>query len=182
MPTPFVGLALRTSSDPKKLVSAIRAEIRAVEPGLAVGRVQTMEEILSGAVAGPRFNLTLLGAFAGLAVGLAALGVYGTIAYFVSQRRNEIGLRMALGAQSTTVLHYVLVRGMTPVALGLALGVPGALAAARALRTMLYGLGPADPMTYVSATLLLVLVASAACYLPARRAARIDPMEALRHE
>jgi predicted permease len=182
MATPYVGLAVRSASDPKQLVSAIREEIIAIEPGLAVSGVQTVAEVLSGAVAQPRFHLTLLGAFAGLAVGLAALGVYGTIAYFVSQRRNEIGLRMALGAQTTTVIRHVLARGMIPVAVGVALGVPGALASTRLLRTMLYGVGPFDVPTFILTVLLTVIVALGACWLPARRAARIDPMEALRHE
>jgi putative ABC transport system permease protein len=182
MPTPYVGLAVRSASDPKQLVSAIREEIQAVEPGLAVSGVQTVEEVLSGAVAQPRFHMVLLGAFAGLAVGLAALGVCGTIAYFVSQRRNEIGLRMALGARSATVVRHVLAQGMTPAIAGLAFGLAGALAATRLLRTMLYGVGPSDLLTFTLTGLLLLAVALAASYLPARPAARIDPMEALRHE
>jgi len=180
--TPFAGLAVRTSTDPTTLVSAIRAEIRAVDPDQPVGRVQTMEEILSREVARPRFNLALLGAFAAVAVGLAALGVYGVIAYLVSQRRNEIGVRMALGAQSRAVILYVLTRGMAPVAAGLVTGLAGALAATRVLRRLLYGIGPADPLTFAFAVLLLAAVALGACWLPARRAARIDPMEALRYE
>ncbi len=182
LPTPFVGLAVRTSSDPTKLVPAVRAEMRAVDPDQPVGRVQTMEEILSRAVARPRFNLTLLSAFAAVAVGLAAVGVYGVIAYLVSQRRNEIGLRMALGAQSGAVILYVLARGMTPVAAGMVMGVAGALAATRVLRSLLYGIGPADPVTFAFAALLLAAVALGACCVPARRATKIDPMEALRYE
>jgi len=182
LPTPFVGLAVRASSDPTRLVTAIRGEMRAIDPDQAFGRVQTMEEILSGAVARPRFNLTLLGAFAAVAVGLAALGVYGVVAYLVTQRRNEIGVRMALGARSGMVIRYVLVRGMSPVVAGVTLGVVGALAATRVLRALLYGIGPTDPVTFAVAVLLLVVVALAACLVPARRAAKIAPIEALRYE
>jgi predicted permease len=182
LPTPFVGLAVRTAADPKPLAAAVRAEIRAVEPGLAVGSVQTMEEVMSGAVAQPRFNLALLGAFAWLAVGLAVVGVYGVITYVVAQRRNEIGVRMALGAQSAAVVRYIMLRGMTPVVAGLAIGLGVALVATRLLRSMLYGIGPTDPAVFASAVLLLGAAALGACWLPARRASRIDPVDTLRHE
>ena len=180
--TPWAGLAVRTLSNPMALVPAIRSEIRSIDPNQPVERVSTMEEILSGSVAKPRFHLVLLGSFAVIAMGLAALGVYGVIAYLVSQRRNEIGVRMALGAQRGAVMRYVLARGMTPVMIGALVGILGALAATRLLRTLLYGIGPADPITFVFAILLLIVVALAACCIPARRATRIDPMEALRYE
>jgi putative ABC transport system permease protein len=180
--TPWAGLAVRTSSDPKSLAAAIRAEIRALDPNQPVARFQTMEEILSREVARPRFNVTLLGIFAGVAVGLAALGVYGVITYLVSQRRNEIGVRMALGAQRGAVIRYVLARGMIPVAVGMAVGIGGALAATRILRGLLYGVGPTDPATFVLSVLLLAAVTLAACWLPACRATKIDPIEALRYE
>jgi putative ABC transport system permease protein len=141
-----------------------------------------MEEVMSGAVAQPRFNLALLGAFAWLAVGLAVVGVYGVITYVVAQRRNEIGVRMALGAQSAAVVRYIMLRGMTPVVAGLAIGLGVALVATRLLRSMLYGIGPTDPAVFASAVLLLGAAALGACWLPARRASRIDPVDTLRHE
>jgi len=180
--TPWAGLAVRTASDPASLVAAIRAEIRFLDPDQPVTRFQTIEDILSREIARPRFNLTLLGAFAALAVGLAALGVYGVIAYLVSQRRNEIGVRMALGAPRGAVIRYVLVRGMVPVAAGVVVGMGGGLAATRILRGLLYGIGPTDPVTFALSALLLSAVTLGACWLPARRATKIDPIEALRHE
>ena len=180
--TPWAGLAVRASSDPATLVASIRAELRILDPDQPVGRVQTMEEILSRQVAKPRFNLTLLTAFAALAVGLAALGVYGVIAYLVLQRRHEIGVRMALGAQRGAVIGYVLARGMIPVVAGVVVGIAGALAATRVLRGLLYGIGPTDPMTFALSVLLLAAVTLGACWLPARRATKIDPMESLRCE
>lgn len=180
--TPWAGLAVRTSSEPKTLLTAIRAEIRALDPNQAVGRVQTMDEILSREVARPRFHLMLLSVFAVMAVGLAALGVYGVIAYLVSQRRNEIGVRIALGAQGRAVIGYVLARGMIPVAAGVVVGVAGALAATRVLRGLLFGIGPTDPLTFVLSVLLLGAATLSACLLPAHRATKIDPTEALRYE
>jgi predicted permease len=180
--TPFAGLAIRTSSNPVDLVTEIRAAIRSVDPNQPVAHIATMEEILSNAVAQPRFHLSLVGTFAAVALGLAALGVYGVVAYSVAQRRKEIGVRMALGAERGSVVRYVLARGMTPVVIGALVGIPGALAATRLLRTLLYGIGPTDPAAFATAVSILVAVTLAACWAPARRAARIDPMEALRHE
>jgi ABC-type antimicrobial peptide transport system permease subunit len=133
-------------------------------------------------IAAPRFNTLLFGTFAGLAVCLAMVGVYGVMAYVVGQRASEIGLRMALGASSGRVMMLVLRQGLTLAAIGLVLGLAGAAAATRLLSNMLYSVKPADPATYVAVTLLLGLVALAATWIPARRAMRLDPLTALRQE
>ena len=142
----------------------------------------TMDERLSNSVAGRRFNLLLLGVFAALALLLAGIGVYGVISYVVTQRTHEIGIRMALGAQTSDVLRLFIKQGMTLVLLGVGLGLLGAIALTRVMTSLLFGLSANDPLTFASVALLLSLIALLACYVPARRAARIDPLVALRHE
>ena len=141
-----------------------------------------MEQIVRHSIASQRFNAGLFGAFAALAMILAAIGIYGVLAYSVNQRTREIGLRMALGAERSDVLRLILRQGMTLAAAGMALGLAGALALTRVLRSLLFGVSATDPFTFVGITLLLTAVAFLACYWPARRAARVDPMEALRYE
>ena len=133
-------------------------------------------------MASQRFNAGLFGGFAALAMILAAIGIYGVLAYSVNQRTREIGLRMALGAERSDVLRLILRQGMTLAVEGMALGLAGALALTRVLRSLLFGVSATDPFTFVGITLLLTAVAFLACYWPARRAARVDPMEALRYE
>jgi ABC-type antimicrobial peptide transport system permease subunit len=144
--------------------------------------VRTMDERLSSAVAEPRFQALLLGTFAALALLLAAVGIYGIVAQSVAERTREIGIRMALGANCARVLRQVMAEGMALALTGVALGLAGALAAGRMLSALLYGVTASDPLTYAGASLVLTGIAAAACYLPARRAARVDPVIALRWE
>lgn len=174
--------ALRTSGDPLTLAPAVRDAVWSIDPALPVSRVQTMDHVLSSTLAPQQFNLLLLGLFAVLALVLSAVGLYGVTAYFVGQRTREIGLRMALGAGPGVILRMVLRQGGKLVALGIANGLAGALAASRVMSGLLYGIGANDPVTFSAAALLLAVVALVACYLPARRATRVVPIIALRSE
>jgi predicted permease len=173
---------VRTSGDPAAVQASLPRVIRETDPLVPVGRVRAMEEVLVGSLAFQRFVMALLTAFAGLAIVLASVGLYGVIAYLVAQRTHEIGVRMALGARSRDVLRMVLGHGLRLVVIGVVLGLAGALALTRFLTGQLYGVRPTDPLTFVAVTVLLALVALAATWLPARRAARVDPMIALRNE
>jgi len=181
-PWSSMNLVIRTQGDPLKLAAAIRSELRAAERQLFIGESITMESRIFGSLAPRRIGLYLLGLFALLALGLAAVGTYGVMAHSVSERAREIGIRMALGAHAGDVLRMVLRQGMTLAAVGAALGLAGAFAVTRWLATLLYGVQPTDPFTFAAVTVLMLSVALLACYLPARRAARVDPMVALRHE
>ncbi len=141
-----------------------------------------MEQLLDEFVAQPRLNMVLLGIFAGLALALAAVGIYGVISYSVTQRTHEIGVRMALGAQRGDVVRLILSHGLRLALVGLAIGIAGALASTRALSRMLFGVSTTDPMIFAGLSLLLIAVAAVASYVPARRAMRVDPMVALRYE
>jgi predicted permease len=175
-------VALRTGGDPLALVTPVKHAVAALDPALAVGRVATMEERLAGAVARPRVNALLLGGFAGTALLLAVVGIYGVIAYGVVQRTREVGVRMALGAQREDVVRLVLRSALAPVLAGTALGMLGALAGGRLLRGLLFGVSPTDPTIFGLVAALLLAVALLAGYLPARRATRVDPLIALRSE
>lgn len=177
-----ITIAARTESNPLSAVPAIRREILAIDPEEPVSRVQTMEDALSQFVSQPRFNMILLGGFAGLALVLATIGVYGVMAYSVTQRTHEIGVRMALGAQRSDVLRMVLSNAMTIAATGLAIGLIASLLASRVLSTLLFGVRPDDPLTFIGISALLAVIAAVASYLPAYRATRIDPLAALRYE
>jgi len=176
-----LNVLMRTSVEPGALMDTIRRKVRALSSDVPV-KFTTMEASLAENTAAPRFRTLLLGIFAGLAACLAMAGVYGVMAYVVGQRSNEIGLRMALGATSGDVLRLVLRQGLALAAIGLALGLAGAFAASRLLTSMLFEVKPNDPVTYAGVAVLLGVVALAASYIPARRAARIDPLVALRQE
>ena len=175
-------LAVRTSSQPAAIVSNLRQIVRSLDPEVPLFRVRTMQDVLSESVAPRRFNMLLLAAFAGLALLLASIGIYGVMSYSVSQYTHEIGIRMALGASAANVLRLIVREGMTLVLIGLAVGASGALALTRVLSSLLFDVKPWDPLTLTSVSLLLAAVAFAASYIPARRATRVDPMIALRYE
>jgi putative ABC transport system permease protein len=173
---------LRTAGDPGTLGDAIRPEVEAVDPNVPVYAVRTMEDVIARSMAERRFALQILGFFAGVALLLAAIGIYGVMAYTFSQRRHEIGIRMAFGAEPRDILRMALSEGMTLVAVGLGSGLVGALILTRFLRSMLYAVSPNDPLTFVALPALLAAVALLACFVPARRATQVDPLVALRDE
>ena len=173
---------VRASDDPITVASSIRAAMREVDPDLPVSRLRSLEQVRNISVAPQRFNLSLFGLFAALALVLTAVGIYGVMAYSVAQRTREIGIRMALGAQRGDVVKLVLAQGVRHAALGVILGLAGAFSLTRLMASLLYGVRPTDPLTFAGVTLILAGVALLACYLPARRAMHVDPMVALRYE
>ena len=177
-----MSLVVRSAGDPLALVPFLRQAVLDLDHDIPLDNVMTMEARVSASVAGPRFYALLLGAFALLALVLASVGLYGVLAYNVTQRRREIGVRMALGAERGTILRLVVRQGLVLTFVGVVLGVAGALGVTRFLKTLLFGVTPNDPGTYVAICALLVIVAGLACWVPARRAARVDPMAALRFE
>lgn len=177
-----MNLAVRTAGNPAALASAVVAKIHSLDPDLAVATIQTMPEVISSSLAGPRFNTSLLSLFAGFALFLSAIGIYGVLAYAVTQQRHEIGIRMALGARPRHVLRFVLSWGTRLACLGAAFGIVAALGLTRLMKGLLFGVGATDPLTYVGVTLLLLLVAVLASFIPAHRATKVDPMVALRTE
>ncbi|MEE9125970.1 MAG: FtsX-like permease family protein, partial [Planctomycetota bacterium] len=175
-------LAVRTRIDAVTLASSIRAAVRDIDPDQPVFDFQSMERRIAHSIASERMNSVLLGTFAGVALLLAAVGVYGVISHGVTQRTREIGLRMALGARPSDVLRLVTGLGLRLTLAGIVLGLLGSLALTRTLSSLLFGVSATDPASFVAAPLFLVAAALAACYFPARRATRVDPMECLRHE
>jgi putative ABC transport system permease protein len=173
---------VRTSSDPLALVSAARGELQKLDPELPMAAVATMDQLLADSLSRSRFTMLLLGIFAAVALLLAAVGIYGLIAYSVTQRTQELGIRIALGAQRRDVLRLVLAQGTRLTLLGLSLGLLAALALSRLLATLLFGVTATDPLTFAGVAALLAFVALLACFLPARRATRVDPLVALRYE
>jgi putative ABC transport system permease protein len=163
-------------------VAAARAQVHAVDKDLALTQVGTLEDVVDSSMAGARFRTTLLAAFAGIALLLAALGIYGVLAYFVSQRAREIGIRLALGAQPSGVFRMVVRQGVVPVIAGAMAGVAIAVPMTILMRTLLFGVQPIDPPTYAIALTALAAIAVAACAVPALRATRVDPLVALRDE
>jgi putative ABC transport system permease protein len=175
-------LAVKTKADPTSLTAAIRNEVQQIDKDQPISNVDTMENIVAGTVAPQKFATWLLGIFAATAMLLAAIGIYGVMAYSVTQRTHEIGIRMALGAGQKDVLRMVIGQGMKLALIGVALGLAGSFAATHLMSSLLYGVSATDPLTYGGVALLLAAVALFACLIPARRATKVDPMIALRYE
>jgi putative ABC transport system permease protein len=175
-------LVVRTKLEPEAVISAVRGEIQAVDRQVAIGRVRTMTQMMSASLAERRFALLLVGGFAALALLLAAVGIYGVMSYAVAQRTREIGIRIALGAQSNDVLRLIVKQGLSLALIGILAGLVGAFALTRLMRDLLYGVKATDPLTFIAIALFLAFIMLLACWIPARRAARVDPMIALRHE
>jgi putative ABC transport system permease protein len=181
-PAGGMSLVVRTQGDPLALAAAIRNEVSALDRDLAVSNVMTMDELVGGSLAAPRFTLLLLGTFAALAMLLSAIGVYGVVSYAVTQRSHEIGVRMALGAQVSDVLKLIVGRGMSLVLGGLGLGLIAAFALSRVMQSLLFGVSTTDVTIFALTSVLLAVVAFGASFVPARRAAKVDPIESLRCE
>jgi predicted permease len=181
-PTRAMNIVLKTAGDPVALAGAVKQEIRALDPDLPLYNVRTMQQRVDAYLAPRRFSMLLLGIFAALAMALAAIGIYGVMAYLVSQGTREIGIRMALGATPHGILGFVLRRGMALALIGVGLGTAGALVLTRLMRSLLFAVSATDPLTFALIPLLLTLVALAACAIPARRAVRVDPAVSLRAE
>lgn len=177
-----MNLAVRTSTNPNSITAAVTAQIHAVDPDIPVAHIATMDQQLESSVAGPKFNASLLEVFATVALFLAAIGIYGLLAYTVVQQTREIGIRLALGAQSRDVMRLVLGQGAKLAIFGVGIGVVAAFLLTRLMTSLLYGISASDPLTFAAVSVILVGVALLACYIPARRAMRVDPMVALRYE
>ncbi|HZI47789.1 MAG TPA: FtsX-like permease family protein, partial [Pyrinomonadaceae bacterium] len=177
-----LSLVVRTKGEPTALAGAVRNAVKTVDKGLVIYNGQTLDDVVAVAAAPRRAPMLLLSSFAGVAMLLAMLGIYGVTAYYVTQRTREIGVRIALGAQMKDVLKLVLTRGVIFAFVGIGIGVAGAFGLTRYLTTLLFGVHPIDLMTFVLVAAILIVVALLACVIPARKAAKVDPLVALRYE
>jgi putative ABC transport system permease protein len=177
-----MAVYLRTGPKPESLANALREQIQAVDANLPVFGVQSLEQVVSSSLAQRRFAVLMIGLFGAVALVLAGIGIYGVMSYSVTQRTHEIGIRLALGAQARDVLKLVVGRGLTLAVIGVCVGLAGALALTRLISSLLYGVSATDPLTFATIAVLLTGVAALACYIPARRATRVDPLVALRYE
>jgi ABC-type antimicrobial peptide transport system permease subunit len=175
-------LVIRSELDPASVISTVRQQIRALDPALPITAVQTMEEVVRASAVTERFNAMMIGAFALLALLLSTLGVAGVLATSVSGRTRELGLRLALGARPESLVRMVVGEGMTLAAFGLAIGLPAAWLLSRVMSSMLFGVSPRDPVTFVAVAAVLACACLLGCWIPAWRAARTDPLVALRQE
>ncbi len=181
-PQGAITMSVRTTVDPRSLVSAVRSEVRKVNRHAFITDVKTMEQILSDSQSHRRFTMFLLTVFSIIAFGLAVTGIYGVTAYSVAQRNHELGIRLALGARPADLIRLVLKQGLIQILLGIALGLVAAVAAGRLLAAMLYAVSPTDSTTFAVVIALITSAAIAACYFPARRVSKVDPMQVLRSE
>jgi putative ABC transport system permease protein len=181
---PFSGMTVITKAagDPNQLIAGMRQQVKAIDPDQPIYNIRTMNEIRSDSVAPERLNLTLLSLFAGIALVLAVVGIYGVMSYSVTQRTHEIGIRMAIGAQPRDVFRMVIGQGIMLALIGVAFGLVGAFGLTRLMATMLFGVEPSDPATFAAIAILLTMVALVACYVPSRRATKVDPIVSLRYE
>jgi len=177
-----MNIVVRTDGSPEAMLPMLRQKVHELDPELALATVRTMDEWVFSSVAQPRMNAILLGVFSGVALLIAAIGIYGVLAYSVNQRTREIGLRMALGAERGNVMRLVVGEGMTVGFIGIGIGLLGGLAMGRAVSSLVFGVPARDPITFAVVAVVLTFVAFAACAVPARRASRVDPMIALRYE
>jgi len=177
-----MAFVVRSSVESESIAGAIRQAVAEVDRTVPVSNVQTMEHIVSTSVTQPRFNLFLVGLFSVVALLLSAAGIYGVTSYTVTQRTHELGIRLALGAQMSDVLRMILGQGMAVIMIGVGLGLVAAFGLLRLMRSLLFEVTETDPLTYAGITLMLIVVALVACYVPARRATKVDPLEALRYE
>src|SRR6266550_288308 len=181
-PQPWMRVLLKTAGNPMSLAPLLRAEVLALDKDQPIANLRTLDSVISESLGERRFQMTLLTAFGAVALLLASLGIYGVVAYSVAQRAREIGIRMALGAQGSSVLKMVVGSGLRLAAVGIGLGLVGAFAVTQALRKALYQVSATDPLTFAAVATLLLAIAALASWAPARRAARVDPMVSLRAE
>jgi len=182
IPWPSASIAVSTSEDPTAMTHSIAAAVHSVDPTIALATPETMDQVRGEVLADDRFTVILFASFAAVALLLAAIGIYGVMAFSVAQRSHEIALRMALGSSRNRVVGLVVKEGVLLACIGLGIGLIGAYFVGRGMRTMLYGVGALDLSAFAAVGLILLLAALLACYLPARRAASVNPMEALRGE
>jgi putative ABC transport system permease protein len=177
-----MNLIVRASTDPMSLAKAVQKEIRAIDPDQPVANVRTLQEVVSNSIARPRFNMMLLAIFAGVALVLASVGLYGVMNYSATQRTHEIGIRMALGATRQDVMRLVVGKGMLLTAIGIGIGVAASIGLTRVMQSFLFGVHATDALTFTAVSALLIGVALIANYIPARKATRVNPVIALRYE
>jgi putative ABC transport system permease protein len=177
-----MAVIIKGQNDPNQLVASARNQVKSLDPDQPIYNIRTMDQIRGESIAPQRLNLTLLSIFAGIAFVLAIVGIYGVMSYAVTQRTHEIGIRMAIGAQPRDVFRMILGQGMMLTIIGMAVGLLGAFALTRLMTTMLFSVKPTDPITFSAVALLLLLIALIACYIPGRRATKVDPVNSLRYE